>query len=195
MAFGLTSEIQDRTFEPEAGGADMMTKVLLVFLFGWFLAGKVSLADDVKEPAATAPKEPGKPLPSPEELEAKFKAMLTKATLSGRWAPIKDGALGAEKEDKYNIVSVGKITGDSWVVNARMQYREREFVAPIPVKVKWAGDTPVLIVDNFQLPGSQNFFSARVLFYEHTYAGTWSGGDHGGLLSGVISNEKEEIAK
>jgi hypothetical protein len=193
----LTKEIQDRTFEPQAGGLGMITKAVLVVLtFACFLSGKRSLAGDPKEgPVSPAPKEASTPLPSPDELEAKFKAMLTKATLSGRWAPIKDGALGAEKEDKYNIVSVGKVSGDSWVVNARMQYREREFVAPIPVKVKWAGDTPVLIVDNFQLPGSQNRFSARVLFYDHTYAGTWSGGDHGGLLSGVISNEKDENAK
>jgi hypothetical protein len=174
----------------------MMTRLLFVVLaFAWFLTGKEVLADDAKDTISAAPKEASKPIPTSEDLEAKFKAMLTKATLSGRWAPLKDGALGSEKEDKYNIVSVGKISGDSWVVNARMQYKEREFVAPIPVKVRWAGDTPVLILDDFKLPGSQNPYSARVMFYEHTYAGTWFAGDHGGLLSGVISNEKEETAK
>jgi hypothetical protein len=58
------------------------------------------------------------------------------------------------------------------------------------VEVKWAGDTAVIIVDKLQYPGGGTY-SARVLFYEHTYAGTWSGGDHGGLMSGVITNEKE----
>jgi hypothetical protein len=29
------------------------------------------------------------------------------------------------------------------------------------------------------------------LIYEKTYAGTWTGGDHGGLLNGVITAEKE----
>src|SRR4029079_7073294 len=123
-------------------------------------AGTTSGAQAAKDSKATA---------SPEELEAKFKAMLAKATLSGRWAPIKDGALGAEKEDKYTIVSAGKVNGDSWVVNAKLKYGDREFVAPIPVKVKWAGDTAVLSVDNMQMPGGKNSYSARVLFYEHTY--------------------------
>ena len=164
-----------------------MKKTFLLLVSIGLLAAANSYCEDQKPPAAAT-----KPTPSQDELEAKFKAMLTKATLSGRWAPIKDGALGAEKEDKYTIVSVGKVNGDSWVVNAKMKYGGNEFVAPIPVKVKWAGDTPVLIVDNLQIPGEHNAYSARVLFYEHTYAGTWSGGDHGGLLSGLITNEKEE---
>jgi hypothetical protein len=165
-----------------------MKRIFLLLLSIGSLVAMNSSAEDQK-PAASAS---AKPIPSSEELEAKFKAMLTKATLTGRWTPIKDGALGAEKQDKYTIVSAGKVNGDSWVVNAKMKYGEREFVAPIPVKVKWAGDTAVLIVDNMQMPGGQTSYSARVLFYEHTYAGTWSGGDHGGLLSGIITNEKEE---
>jgi hypothetical protein len=107
--------------------------------------------------------------------------------MSGRWIPVKDGVLGAEKEDKYAIVSVEKVSGNDWVINARM----RNNVLPVPVKVMWAGDTAVIIVDNLQIPGAGNYggtaYSARVLIYENTYAGTWSGGDHGGLLSGLIT--------
>jgi hypothetical protein len=173
----------------------MKRTVLLLLSIGSLAVASNTRSDDQK-PAGTASgaqaAKDSKATASPEELEAKFKAMLTKATLSGRWAPIKDGALGAEKEDKYTIVSTGKVNGDSWVVNAKLKYGDREFVAPIPVKVKWAGDTAVLSVDNMQMPGGKTSYSARVLFYEHTYAGTWSGGDHGGLLSGVITNEKEE---
>jgi len=58
------------------------------------------------------------------------------------------------------------------------------------VQVKWAGDTPVITLDNVGIPGG-NSYSARVLIYNKTYAGTWSGGDHAGLLNGVITNEKE----
>ncbi len=129
-----------------------------------------------------------KPQPSREELEAKFKATLTKAVMTGRWCSIKDGALGPQKEDKYTITSVAKVKGDTWVIYARIQYNAVDVVAPIPVQVKWAGDTPVLIVDKIPIPGS-GVYSARVLIYDHTYAGTWSGGDHGGLLSGIIINE------
>jgi hypothetical protein len=56
--------------------------------------------------------------------------------------------------------------------------------------VAFAGDTPVIIVDNVGVPGGGTY-SARVMIYEKTYAGTWNGGDHGGLLNGVISNEAE----
>jgi len=56
--------------------------------------------------------------------------------------------------------------------------------------VQWAGDTPVIIVDKMTVPGGGTY-SARVLIHEHTYAGTWSGGNKVGLLSGMITNEKE----
>ena len=175
-----------------------MTRPISVaaFLAGFFILSspQVQAQADSTTPTKAAPTDENKPK-SQEELEARFKAMLTKATLSGRWAPIKDGSLGEEKQDKYNIVSVNKVSGDSWIVHAKMKYNDREFVAPIPVKVKWAGDTAVLIVDNMTIPGGQRSYSARVLFYDHTYAGTWSGGDHGGLLNGLITNEKDAPAK
>jgi hypothetical protein len=147
-----------------------------------------------EEPAATArkpsPQPGGEKKATPEELEAVFKTTLTKATLAGRWCSIKDGELGPEKEDQYTIVSVTKLSADAWLINAKIKYNQKEFVAPIPVQVKWAGDTPVLIVDKLPLPGG--VYSARVLIYEHTYVGTWSAGDHGGLLKGVITNAKSD---
>ena len=176
---------------------DNMNKTTIAFVMAVSLLA-CTRAQDAK-PSTASSKETtagtAKAALSSEELEAKFKAMLTNATLSGRWALIKDGALGEEKEDKYQIASVGKVSGDSWVVNAKIKYNDREFVAPLPVKVKWAGDTPVLIVDNLTMPGGNRSYSARVMFYDQTYSGTWSGGDHGGMLYGVISNEKAEKSK
>jgi hypothetical protein len=132
-----------------------------------------------------------KPAATPEQLEATFKAMLTGATMTGRWCSIKDGKLGAEKEDRYSIVGANKVSGHKWVISARIKVHQREMVVPIPVEVKWAGDTAVLSVDKLQYPGGGTY-SARVLFYEHTYAGTWSGGDYGGLMNGVIKSEAAE---
>jgi len=149
------------------------------------LAGAAVRSDQTQTPAAS-----DKPKVSREELEARFKATLTKATFSGRWCGIKDGKLTPEKEDKYTIVSVTKLAGETWIINARIEYGEKNFVAPIPVQVKWAGDTPVITLDNVGIPGGSTY-SARVLIYNKTYAGTWSGGDHAGLLNGVITNEKE----
>jgi hypothetical protein len=167
----------------------MNTKPLLAFGVVTLLAatGWVASAQESKENKEAAP---GKPKPTQEELEAKFKATLTKATLSGRWCGIKDGKLTPEKEDKYTVVSVTKLGGETWIINARIQYGDKDFVAPIPVQVKWAGDTPVITLDNVGIPGG-NSYSARVVIYNKTYAGTWSGGDHAGLLNGLITNEKE----
>jgi hypothetical protein len=128
-----------------------------------------------------------------EELEAKFKEAMTAVTMSGRWCPLKDGVLGAEKEDKYTIVSVEKTGGDSWVINTHLHYKKLDIVVPVPVQVKWAGDTAVIIVDHMVVPGpgyGGTAYSARVLIHENTYAGTWSGGDHGGLMNGVITKDK-----
>jgi len=156
-----------------------------------------AFAQDAKKPnapekakATTATASSAKPRLTTEELEAKFKATLTKATLSGRWCSIKDGQLGTEKEDKYTIIGVNKVGNDVWLINARIQYGKKDITAPIPVQVKWAGDTPVIIVDDVGVPGSGNY-SARVMIYDNTYAGTWKGGDHGGLMNGVITQQKE----
>lgn len=147
-----------------------------------------SFAQD--KPASGSAEKPN-PAATAEQLEATFKAMLTKATMSGRWCSVTpERKLGPEKEDKYSIVAANKAEGSKWIISARIQVNKREMVVPIPVEVKWAGDTAVLIVDKLQYPGGGTY-SARVLFYENTYAGTWSGGDHGGLLSGTITNEKE----
>lgn len=149
------------------------------------------------EPASEQPKAK----PDQDQLEATFKATLTKATLSGRWCSVlSDGKksegrlkLSPDKEDKYTIVGVSKLKGESWLIRARIQYGKVDVVAPIPIQVKWAGDTPIIVVDKMSMPGGGTY-SARVMIYENTYAGTWSGGNHGGLMNGVINhdNNKDE---
>jgi len=155
--------------------------LLLLLLNTPFHAQEKSASDNRDKP---------KPAATPEHLETTFKAMLTKATMAGRWYSLKDGKPGPEKEDAYSIVSANKVSGHKWMIHTRIKVNEKEMVVPVPVEVKWAGDTAVLSVDKLQYPGGGTY-SARVLFYEHTYAGTWNGGDHGGLMSGVITNEKD----
>ena len=173
---------------------NMKTITLLISLIAMIAiaqdAKKAEPGTEIKPKDTPAPVGVERPKLNAEDLEAKFKNTLTKATFSGRWCGIKDGKLTPEKEDKYTIVGVTKLGGEMWIINARIQYGEKDFVAPIPVQVKWAGDTPVITLDNVGLPGG-NSYSARVLIYNQTYAGTWSGGDHAGLLNGIITNEKE----
>lgn len=139
--------------------------------------------------AVADPEEVTQPVPVREALEAKFKATLEKATFMGRWCSIQDGEMGPEQQDKYTIIGATKVGGDMWLIHTRIQYGERDFVAPLPVQVQWAGDTPVIVVDNLAMPGGTRQYSARVLIYGNTYAGAWSGGEHAGLLNGVIRRE------
>ncbi len=86
-------------------------------------------------------------------------------------------------------MSVTKVDGDKWLINARFTYGGKDVDLPIPTLVKWAGDTPVLVLDNISM-GPPNTYSARVMIYEKTYSGWWTGLNHGGLLGGVIINAK-----
>ncbi len=125
------------------------------------------------------------------EMEAKFKAALTNAVMDGRFCTVADGKLGPDKEDKYTIAGVEKTGDGQWTINAKIEYGATNFTAPVPVQVKWAGDTPVIIVDNVGFPGTPKY-SARVMIYGDTYSGTWSAGDHGGLMHGVLKKAEEK---
>ena len=163
------------------------------------LAAATVLASAQDSPKTAVPEKPktasapaaAKPALTQDELEAKFIATMSKATMVGRWCLVQDGKLTPEREEKYTIIGAKKLEGDSWMIGTKMNYGGREMILPLPIKLKWAGDTPVITVDNMKIPGGGTY-SARVLVYEHTYAGTWSGGDKVGLLSGLITNEPEE---
>jgi hypothetical protein len=133
---------------------------------------------------------------SQDELEAKFKALLTNATLKGRWSPIQSAELGPEKqEDQYFIVSANKLENDKWVINAKMEYGKTEMTIPVPVRVQWSGDTPVIIVDEFSMGGKRSY-TARVLFFNDTYAGSWYGSNgYGGLLYGSVTHQPQTATK
>jgi hypothetical protein len=147
------------------------------------------LATAAPLPAQEPKKEPvpadAKPGTTQEELEKKFIETMTNAVMAGRWCLLDDGKLSPDKEDKYTIASVKKNADGSWTITAKIEYAGLTFNAPVPVQVKWAGDTPVIVVDNMGLPGTAKY-SARVLVYDGTYSGTWSGGGHGGLMYGVV---------
>ncbi len=147
-------------------------------------------AQDTKKESAPAG-ESAKPAVSAAELEAKFKETLTSAVMDGRFCMLEKGQLGPDKAEKYTISGVEKTAEGQWTITAKIEYGGLSFNAPVPVQVKWAGDTPVIIVDNVGFPGTAKY-SARVMIYGDTYAGTWSGGDHGGLMHGVIKKQEEK---
>ena len=117
-------------------------------------------------------------------LEKAFAAKLTGAKLVGMFSL--DGKdSGANKPDKYQIVSAKKDSGDNWVITAKMKVGENEIDVPVPIKVYWADDTPVMSLTDLTIPG-MGTFTARVMFHGVRYAGTWQHGEAGGHMWGIV---------
>jgi len=92
---------------------------------------------------------------------------------------------GLSGEERYVIDKATKLAGDTWLIQARMQYGGKDIPVPVPVTIKWAGDTPVITLTDLAIPGVGTF-TARVLLYRGRYAGTWTAKDHGGEMFGKI---------
>ncbi|MFH5805666.1 hypothetical protein [Alienimonas sp. DA493] len=117
-----------------------------------------------------------------------FAALMTGATLTGRFSI--DGAADKLPEERYEIGQVSYVKDDLWTIAARIKYGANDVTVPVPVKVFWAGDTPVITLEETTLPGLGTF-SARVLVHktgsgQTRYAGTWQHDDKGGCLFGVV---------
>lgn len=113
----------------------ILTAFILTFSTVIFAQDKAEQSKDKKAPAQAEQK----------ELEAKFKEQLTNAKFDGTWRPLKNGELGETKSDKYTIQSAVKSGNDVWLIYARIDYGGKQTVIPVPVQVKWAGDTPAPI--------------------------------------------------
>ena len=118
-----------------------------------------------------------------DQLDQKFAAMMKGVTLAGRSTRLSDDKIIGE--EKYVIEGVTKLVGDTWLFRSRLQHDGTDIPLPIPVTIKWAGDTPVITLTDLSIPG-MGTYTARVLLYRDQYAGTWSGKDHGGQIFGKI---------
>ncbi|MCS7026390.1 MAG: hypothetical protein NZV14_16460 [Bryobacteraceae bacterium] len=114
-------------------------------------------------------------------LEKEFEQTLTGALLKGNFS-------AGEKisEDSYTILKVSRLAGETWLIHTRIQYGSRDVTVPVPVTVKWAGDTPVITLTDVGIPGLGTF-TARVLIYRGQYAGTWANSKGaGGQMWGTV---------
>ncbi len=134
------------------------------------------------------------PAPTQEELETKFAETMSGATLVGRFTTREMGVDKPLAEDRYTLGKVHKLKNGLWSFETRIQYGERDVTLTLALDVKWAGDTPVITLDNVLVPGLGTF-NSRVLVYDDEYAGTWSGGDHGGQLFGRITRAADGETK
>lgn len=149
-----------------------------------------SLAIGQEPPAAQLP--PAKTATAPhagEQDDARreelFRKLMTNVKLSGQFT-IEGGKEGALHKDDYVISSVVKLgKGDLWLLTSRIRYGTVDLTVPVPVAVRWAGDTPVISLDEVSIPGLGTF-SARIVLDRGKYAGTWTHDDKGGHMFGTI---------
>ena len=139
--------------------------------------------------------------PPSEDQQAREKAFeesMRGAALNGHFTIFRtDGSEPAAEEggdaslrsERYEIEKVVKRAGDIWTFHARIQFGDTDVTVPVPVRLTWSGDTPMVSVTDLGLPGMGSY-TARVIFYRDAYAGMWWGGSHGGNLFGSIERTK-----
>ena len=118
-----------------------------------------------------------------DSLDKQFEQMMKGVSLVGRSSRLHNDSISGE--ERYVIEGVSKLTGDTWLFRARFLYNGKDIPLPIPVTVKWAGDTPVITLTDAGIPG-MGTYTARVVLYRDQYAGTWSGEKSGGQMFGKI---------
>ena len=126
-----------------------------------------------------------------EQRDQDFSERMAKTVLVGAFTMDSQKLDETPKEERYEITSVQKSSGNVWVFTARVRYLNFDAMLPIPVPVIWAGDTPVVTLTDARLPGLGEGFSCRVIFHDERYAGTWQHGKVGGHMFGRIEKQKE----
>ena len=147
--------------------------LVLVFILGW--AGGVT--GWMREA----------PVESLSDRERRFVDEMQNVVLTGNFT-----IEGEERRDgvpeRYEISRVTKLDGNNWRFEARVKYGSTDVTLPMVLPVEWAGDTPVVSITDFAIPGLGDEFAARVVFYDERYAGTWDHGPYGGMMYGTIAS-------
>ncbi len=119
------------------------------------------------------------------DLEREFTERMRNVVLVGNFT-----IEGQQRRDglpeRYEISEVTKLDGDRWRFDVRLTYGSVDATLPVVVPLVWAGDTPMVSITDFAIPGLGEEFGARVVFYDDRYAGTWDHGEYGGLMYGTM---------
>ena len=145
--------------------------LLATFALGWFLA-------------ATGTGQAANPA-SLSALEHRFTERMQNIVLEGHFT-LEGRAQSDGNPERYEIASVTKLNGGQWRFNVRLVYGSVDTTLPVVVPIVWAGDTPMVSITDFTIPGLGENFGARVIFYDDRYAGTWNHGIRGGTMYGTL---------
>ena len=132
------------------------TFFVATFILG--LAKPLAETEAPAKPKADAPTAGAKQA----ELFKRFEKTLTNAEMTGQFTIV--GKEVPPIKESYTIHSVKKMSqGDYWVFTARIKYGKKDITLPMPLQVKWAGDKPVIYLDNVTIPGLGTFSSYTVI--------------------------------
>lgn len=138
---------------------------LLVSLILAVLAGSVPAADNAKQ----------------KSRDAAFIKALSGTTLTGFFTIVGAKNDAAPKSDSYQISKVTK-GGNFFLFHAKFG---KANLPPLPLRVVWAGNKPVITMDKVVIP-AMGTFSVHLLIDGDRYAGTWSHGKTVGHMWGMI---------
>ena len=86
------------------------------------------------------------------DLEREFTERMQNVALEGHFT-----IEGVERRDGnpelYEIASVTKLDGDDWRFDVRVVYGSVDVTLPVVVPMVWAGDTPMVSITDFAIPG------------------------------------------
>jgi hypothetical protein len=133
--------------------------------------------------------EPDTPKTKPNPPIAEFEEYLTGAVLTGVFT-VDGQSLDRLEPESYEIKSAKKLDGyDSlWEITTRIRYGKNDIEVPVEINVEWVGKTPIMVLDSAIIPGLGTF-SARVIFHDKKYSGTWKHDDKGGHLFGRVEKK------
>lgn len=167
---------------------DMLTLVVTLVL----VTSRSAAAEEPKgaQPATTKSPPVVQKLtePTPEQAAA-LEQLMSGATLVGHFTVTGAEMKGDLPKERYELGDVKRLESGDWLIQARIRYGEHDVTLPLTLPIRWAGDTPVICVDEMAFPGLGTY-TARVMIYRGHYAGFWTGKDHGGHLFGVVEAAK-----
>ena len=137
--------------------AALLLLMLFIFGAGWVVA-KAGYGSEVA-PASLS------------DLERQFAERMRGISMVGRFT-IAGREDRPASPDRYDIESVEKVGDNLWRFNAKFG-DSGGVTIPLVVTMRWAGDTPMVILTDLTIP-SMGTFTTRVFFYRDHYAGTWS---------------------
>ena len=135
----------------------------------------------------------GVPVESLTDRERAFAERMREVVLVGHFTVDGRETVGGSPE-RYEIAGVTKVGDGRWRFDTRMVYGSVDVTLPVVVPLVWAGDTPMVSITDFGIPGLDGTFTARVFFYENRYGGSWEHDMERGVFGGLMYGHIEPMA-